>query len=58
MYILVCPHCESKDIEEFEDRKNMYWCHYCGEEIHRSELEVRKDGGKKNYTKENEIKSI
>ena len=39
MYMLVCQSCNSADIEKF-DNKNMFWCHNCGEEWHKSELKI------------------
>ncbi|HHD2785534.1 TPA: hypothetical protein ACOTHR_003074 [Clostridium perfringens] len=39
MYMLVCQSCNSADIEKFDD-KNMFWCHNCGEEWHKSELKI------------------
>lgn len=39
MYMLVCQSCNSADIEKF-DNKDMFWCHNCGEEWHKSELKI------------------
>lgn len=38
MYILTCT-CGSADIEKFDNRE-MFWCHGCGEELHRTELVI------------------
>lgn len=39
MYMLVCPRCESADIEKFYD-EDIFECHNCGEELKGNDLKI------------------